>query len=155
MTTATATQKKTPAAQKVSAAPAKKTMTNYIEAVGRRKTAIARVRIVESAKLSVVINGKPLESYFATAHLRDTVTSPMTYEGAIGKFEVSAHVKGGGTTAQAEAIRLGISRAMLKDDVQLKGELKKLGFLRRDSRKVERKHFGLKKARKASQWKKR
>lgn len=127
----------------------------YIEAVGRRKSAVARVRVFESENTSVVINDRPLNGYFATAALRETVLSPLHREGMVGKYGVTVVVKGGGTTAQAEAIRHGLSRAIIKDDINQKGDLKKLGFLRRDAREVERKHFGLKKARKASQWKKR
>jgi small subunit ribosomal protein S9 len=149
MTTATA---KTPAPAK---AAKKITMKNYIESVGRRKTAVARVRLAEASKFSYVVNGKALEEYFGTEELRGIVIAPLTREGAIGKYDVSVVVNGGGVHAQAEAIRLGISRAIVKEDINLKGDLKKLGFLKRDSRKVERKHFGLKKARKASQWSKR
>lgn len=133
----------------------KKAAKGYIEAVGRRKTATARVRIAETTKNSVIINDRPLDSYFATPELRETVMAPISGEDATGKYDVSVRVFGGGTTAQAEAIRHGLSRALVKENASQKGELKKLGYLRRDARKVERKHFGLKKARKASQWKKR
>lgn len=127
----------------------------YIEAVGRRKTAIARVRVTGSAKATMTVNGRPLEGYFKTVALRETALAPMTRDGALGAYDVTVLVKGGGTTAQAEAIRHGLSRAIVKDDRNQKPDLKKQGFLRRDSREVERKHFGYKKARKASQWKKR
>lgn len=146
MATATKTEK---------TAPKMKSAKDYIETVGRRKTAIARVRIAEASKMNVLVNGKTLESYFGTPELRDTVTAPMTREGAVGKFEVTALVRGGGVRAQAEAIRHGIARGLVKDDEETRKELKKAGFLKRDSRKKERKHFGLKKARKASQWSKR
>lgn len=137
------------------AAKPKAAKAEYVEAVGRRKTAIARVRASVAAKNVYVINGKPVEEYFVTPQLRDIVLSPLAVEGIVGKYSVSAKVNGGGIHAQAEAIRHGLSRILVKEDAEQKKELKKLGFLKRDSRKKERKHFGLKKARKASQWSKR
>jgi small subunit ribosomal protein S9 len=128
---------------------------SYVESVGRRKTAIARVRVSSASKNSYEINGKSLEAYFAIPRLRSVVASALEYEGATGNFSVSAKVEGSGPSAQAEAIRLGIARAIVKDTPERRSEVKKLGFLKRDSRKKERKHFGLKKARKASQWSKR
>jgi small subunit ribosomal protein S9 len=145
MTTDTATKPKATKAKKG----------DYLEAVGRRKTAIARVRASESSKTAYTVNGKNVEEYFPTETLRDIVLSPITREGAVGKYSVSAKVSGGGIHAQAEAIRHGLSRILVKEDATQKKELKKLGFLKRDSRKKERKHPGLKKARKASQWSKR
>lgn len=127
----------------------------YIEAVGRRKTAIARVRISTSTKNDMTVNGKDMKVYFGTEDLRHTALSPLSREGATEHFSVSARVEGGGVNAQAQAIRHALSRAIVKSDETKKGELKKLGFLKRDSRKKERKHFGLKAARKASQWSKR
>lgn len=134
---------------------AKAAKAEYVEAVGRRKTAIARVRTSVGTKNIFIINGKTVEEYFATPQLRDIVLSPLAVEGVVGKYTVSAKVNGGGIHAQAEAIRHGLSRILVKEDETQKKELKKLGFLKRDSRKKERKHFGLKKARKASQWSKR
>ncbi len=133
----------------------KKSDALYIEAVGRRKTAIARVRATEATKNSYVVNGKPLEQYFATPELQGIVTSPLTREGFVGKYAVSVKVAGSGIHSQAEAVRHGLSRILVKEDATQKSELKKLGFIKRDSRKKERKHPGLKKARKASQWSKR
>jgi len=127
----------------------------YMEAVGRRKTAIARVRASVGTKTAITVNDKPLEQYFGTPSLCAIVTAPVTREGFAGKYAISVHVKGGGIHAQAEAIRHGLSRILVEEDAEQKKELKKMGFLKRDSRKVERKHFGLKKARKASQWSKR
>jgi small subunit ribosomal protein S9 len=127
----------------------------YIEAVGRRKTAIARVRMQSADKNAMTVNGKDVKNYFGTDDLRHAVLAPITREGVEAKFTVSALVQGGGVRAQAEAIRHALSRALVKNDETQKGELKKLGFLKRDSRKKERKHFGLKAARKASQWSKR
>ena len=140
---------------KTASKPAKKAGEVYMQAVGRRKTAIARVRAVPHAKSSYTINEKTLEKYFGTAELRAIVSSPLDREGFPGKYAVTVHVEGGGTHAQAEAIRHGLSRILVGEDATQKKELKKLGFLKRDSRKKERKHFGLKKARKASQWSKR
>ncbi len=147
MTTTTATTPKPKTVKKSDAA--------YMEAVGRRKTAIARVRATVSAKNSYTINDKTLEKYFGTPELRAIVSSPLGREGFPGKYMITIHVNGGGIHAQAEAIRHGLSRIIVEEDATQKKELKKLGFLKRDSRKKERKHFGLKKARKASQWSKR
>ena len=127
----------------------------YVEGIGRRKTAIARVRAAQSAKSAYTVNGKAIEEYFPTAELRAIALSPVTREGFPGKYVISVKVSGGGIHAQAEAVRHGLSRILVEEDATQKKELKKLGFLKRDSRKKERKHFGLKKARKASQWSKR
>lgn len=127
----------------------------YFEAVGRRKTAVARVRLYESARQSVTINDKSVAEYFPTAELRDTGTEALEKAKASKKFKVSAKVTGGGTTAQSEAVRLGIARALVLFDSELRKKLKQAGFLKRDPRVVERKKFGLKKARRAPQWSKR
>jgi small subunit ribosomal protein S9 len=127
----------------------------YIEGIGRRKTAVARVRAAQSAKSVYTINDKTVEEYFPTAELRAIATSPLDREGFPGKYTVTVRVSGSGIHSQAEAIRHGLSRILVEEDPTQKKELKKLGFLKRDSRKKERKHFGLKKARKASQWSKR
>ncbi len=137
------------------ATKAPKTTTRYIEAVGRRKTAIARVRATEATKNTFKINDRTLESYFGTVELQSIVSAPLDRDGVVFKFAVTVKVVGGGTHAQAEAIRHGLSRILVMEDKDQKAELKKLGFIRRDPRKKERKHFGLKKARKASQWSKR
>ena len=131
-----------------------KTTGKYIEGIGRRKTAIARVRITEAGKTSFMINDKSLEDYFPETY-RSIVESPFKLLALPVKYSVSIHVNGSGPHAQAEAIRHGLSRAILTTDLLLKGTLKKAGFLKRDSRTVERKHFGFKKARKSSQWSKR
>ncbi len=140
-------------AAKPKAAP--KATAKYIEAVGRRKTAIARVRATESTKNSFKVNDRTLESYFGTLELRSIVASPLERDGFVVKYSVTVKVVGGGTHAQAEAIRHGLSRIIVMEDAEQKAELKKLGYIKRDPRKKERKHFGLKKARKASQWSKR
>ncbi|XKT74265.1 MAG: 30S ribosomal protein S9 [Patescibacteria group bacterium UBA2163] len=129
------------------------TTAEYTEGTGRRKTAAARVRITPASKRSVVINNIPLEEYFDTEELRTTATSPL--EEGEELYTVTAVVKGGGVSAQAEAVRHGIARAMTERDAELRGALKKKGFLKRDPRVKERKKPGLKKARKAAQWSKR
>ena len=137
------------------AKPKIKKSVSYIEALGRRKRAIARVRATVAAKTTVSVNKKPLEQYFGTPKLRSTALSPIEREGFSTKYALSIVVYGGGINAQAEAVRHGLARILVKEDLEQKKALKKLGFLKRDSRKKERKHFGLKKARKASQWSKR
>ena len=127
----------------------------YIEAVGRRKTATARVRITPSTKASFTVNDKDVKEYFATEELQ-SISQEAIEKSSIGeKFTVTVHVNGGGIHAQAEAVRHGLSRTLVLRDEQVKIALKKLGFLKRDPRNVERKKFGLKKARKAPTWSKR
>lgn len=128
--------------------------TRYIEAVGRRKTSVARVRITPASKTVFKINDRELASYFLTEEQRKIVGEPINQSKA-GEFSVSVHVKGGGIHSQAEAVRHGLSRALVKNDESSKEKLKKSGFLKRDPRAKERRKFGLKKARKAPQWSKR
>jgi len=125
----------------------------YTEAVGRRKTATARVRITLGKQEKVVVNGKTGADYFVLPHVADEARSALSE--APEKFEVSAKVRGGGIKAQAQAIRHGISRALVKYNEELRKGLKQRGFLKRDPRMKERKKFGLKKARRAPQWSKR
>lgn len=127
----------------------------YIEAVGRRKTSIARVRITPDSKQSILINEKAFADHFPTKELQKTVGEAFEKIDIKDKFKVTAHVKGGGITSQAESVRLGISRALIEFDRNLRGALKKEGYLKRDPRSKERRKFGLKKARKAPQWSKR
>ncbi len=127
----------------------------YFEAVGRRKTAIARVRLFLDHKGGVVVNEKTPEAYFKTAALQKIVEDALVVGGVGMSAKVTAHVTGGGVHAQAEAIRHGISRALLKVDPEHRKQLKPRGFLKRDPRMKERRKFGLKKARKAPQWAKR
>ena len=129
--------------------------TKYYEAVGRRKTAIARVRLFPESKMSYKINEKSLESYFPVREMQNMVTEAVNNAKAAEKFLVSVKVKGGGLNGQAEAVRHGIARALLEYDVTLRGKVKKLGYLKRDPRAKERRKFGLKKARKSPQWSKR
>ncbi len=125
----------------------------YVEGIGRRKTSIARVRITEG-KGAVVVNDKKLEEFFTVPRLLDYVLSPLKKLG-IETLGVSVHVSGGGIAGQAQAIRHGLARAIMARDEGYKGQLRSLGFLTRDSRAVERKKYGLKKARKSPQWSKR
>ncbi|MBP6879421.1 MAG: 30S ribosomal protein S9 [Candidatus Pacebacteria bacterium] len=127
----------------------------YIETIGRRKTSSARVRVTPATKLSVVINDKPVTTYFMTKELETIVKSPFGESSLGDKFEVTAVVKGGGIHSQAEAVRHGISRALVEMSEEERGTLKKAGFLKRDPRSKERRKFGLKKARKSPQWSKR
>ncbi len=131
------------------------TKTKYFEAVGRRKTAVARVRLFVAPKSSYEVNEKSLEEYFATKEMQQTVTDAITHGKAAEKFHITAKVSGGGISAQSEAMRHGISRALLVYDITIRGRLKKIGFLKRDARAKERRKFGLKKARKSPQWSKR
>jgi small subunit ribosomal protein S9 len=127
----------------------------YIEAIGRRKTAGARVRIVLGGKNTYNVNGNSLATHFQTTSLQDTAKDALVKSDLDVKFNVSVHVKGGGVQSQAEAMRHGLARALVEFDPSLRKLLKKLGYLKRDPRKKERKKFGLKKARRAPQWSKR
>ncbi|MGL4741504.1 MAG: 30S ribosomal protein S9 [Sarcina sp.] len=121
---------------------------------GRRKTSVARVRLVPGEG-NVIINKRDIQTYFGLETLRMIVNQPLVLTETKDKYDVLVNVHGGGTTGQAGAIRHGISRALLKADETLRPELKKAGFLTRDSRMVERKKYGKKKARRSSQFSKR
>ncbi|MFA7169789.1 MAG: 30S ribosomal protein S9 [Candidatus Paceibacterota bacterium] len=129
----------------------------YFYATGRRKTAIAKVRVYEKGdKPGIVVNNAELSHYFAeNKTLIEKVYAPLNIFELKEKYTVTVKVLGGGTSAQAEAIRLGISRALLLINEEFKKDLKVHGYLTRDPREVERKKPGLKKARRAPQWKKR
>lgn len=127
----------------------------YIEAVGRRKTAAARVRIAADAKPSVLVNGKEVSGYFKTTEQRRVALEALAKAKAAQRFRITALISGGGLNAQAEALRHGIARALVIYDAELRKKLKKAGFLKRDPRAKERRKFGLKKARKSPQWSKR
>ena len=137
-------------------APAKKAVAkhDYIEAVGRRKTSIARVRITEGGK-DFTINGKSHVDYFPTAEMQMIVESPLKKVDLFGKFSVTVHVNGGGIHSQSEAVRHGLSRTLEQYQADFRKPLKDAGYLKRDPRAKERRKFGLKKARKAPQWSKR
>lgn len=126
----------------------------YIEAVGRRKTSVARVRITPASKTSFKVNEKDLATYFPTAELRGVIEEAVKTADT-GEFSITANIKGGGVHSQAEAMRLGIARAITDYNESTRGKLKVAGLLKRDPRAKERRKFGLKKARKAPQWSKR
>ena len=121
---------------------------------GRRKSAVARVRLLPG-KGEITVNGKKLDDYFGLELVKREVRRPLVITGTEGKFDVIAKVHGGGTTGQAGALRHSISRALIQSDAELRPILKKAGFLTRDPRMKERKKYGLKKARRASQFSKR
>ncbi|MDD5145901.1 MAG: 30S ribosomal protein S9 [Candidatus Pacebacteria bacterium] len=127
----------------------------YYEAVGRRKTAIARVRLFTQGDKDFLVNEKPLNQYFPTADLQGSAKAALDRMNCLDKFRILAKVKGGGLNAQSEAIRHGITRALVVFNPDFKKRLKKSGFLTRDPRMRERKKFGLKRARRAPQWQKR
>ena len=122
---------------------------------GRRKKAIARVRLIPSGDGSIIINKKTLDEYFGLDTLKYIVRQPLELLGVTAKYDVLVNVYGGGFTGQAGAIRHGISRALLEAEPESRTALKKEGFLTRDSRMKERKKYGLKKARRAPQFSKR
>ena len=123
-------------------------------AVGRRKKAIARVRLIPGEG-NIVINKRPIDEYFGLETLKTVVRQPLTLTDTLAKFDVIVNVTGGGYTGQAGAIRHGIARALVKADEELKDSIKKAGFLTRDPRMKERKKYGLKAARRAPQFSKR
>lgn len=121
---------------------------------GRRKSAIARVRLIPGEG-KITINKRDIDDYFGLETLKVVVRQPLTLTGTLDKYDVIASVIGGGLTGQAGAIRLGVARALLCADSELRPALKRAGFLTRDPRMVERKKYGLKKARRAPQFSKR
>ncbi len=126
----------------------------YFYGTGRRKKSVARVRVYPGTG-SIVINGKPIDEYFGLETMHLIVNQPLEITGNVGKFDVVANVTGGGLSGQAGAIRHGISRALVLADEANKPALKAAGFLTRDPRMKERKKYGLKAARRASQFSKR
>lgn len=131
----------------------------YIEAIGRRKTSTARVRVTEAGKNSFTVNGKTANEYFQTEDTRriahDAMAQAMTELMPGVKWSIEVKIVGGGHHSQAEALRHGLSRAFVEINAESRPKLKTLGFLKRDARAKERRKFGLKKARKAPQWSKR
>jgi len=121
---------------------------------GRRKTSVARVRLVPGEG-NIIVNERPLVEYFGLKTLELIIKQPLNITDTLGKYDVLAQVGGGGTTGQAGAVRHGIARALLKIDGDFRPPLKKAGLLTRDPREKERRKYGLKKARKASQFSKR
>ncbi|HHX58706.1 MAG TPA: 30S ribosomal protein S9 [Candidatus Moranbacteria bacterium] len=128
----------------------------YFEGTGRRKLAIARVRIYpESKQHQIMINQKSLDDYFKSEVIKDKILAPLLAVGMKDKIGLTAVVYGGGKTGQAEAIQLGLSRALVKYEADFQKPLRDLDYLKRDPRRKERKKPGLKKARRAPQWAKR
>ncbi len=126
----------------------------YYYGTGRRKTAVARVRLYRGDG-AFLINGKQMTDLYARPTLREAILEPLRVTGNLGKFNVQVRVVGGGTSGQAGAIRHGVARALLNADEELKTALRKGGYLTRDPRMKERKKYGLKRARRAPQYTKR
>lgn len=127
----------------------------YAEGVGRRKTAVARVRLYAGGQGSFLVNNRAFEEYFPIVALQTPVMEPFALTGTKGTFDVSVHVRGGGVHSQAGAVRLGIARALEKTDGTFRKSLRAADLLTRDPREKERKKPGLKRARRAPQWQKR
>ena len=125
-----------------------------VQSTGRRKESVARVRLYDGTG-AMTLNGKSLEKYFPTVAQRMRVLEPLKVADAEGRYDIIAKLEGGGTTGQADALRLGIARGLIELDPELRGDLKRAGLLTRDSRVVERKKYGLRKARRAPQYTKR
>ena len=122
---------------------------------GRRKTAVARVRIIPGGEGGIIVNKKPIEEYFDRSDHVQAASRPIEHAERVGEFAVHVNVRGGGNTGQAGAISHGLARALVKADESLKPTLKKAGFLTRDPRMVERKKYGQKGARARFQFSKR
>ena len=133
----------------------KKNLSPYFYAVGRRKTAVATVRVFSNKALVQTVNGKELRDYFLNQTLISNVLKPFNDLGLNNQFSFTAKIVGGGKTGQADALRLAIARALILQDPESRLALKKNGLLSRDSREKESKKYGLKKARKAPQFSKR
>ncbi len=127
----------------------------YFEAIGRRKTAVARVRLFTRGEKQFLINNKPYEEYFKVSEDQQTATASMKKMKCLDKFRITVVVRGGGRHAQAEAVRHGTARVLVDFNNNFRKRLRKAGFLTRDPRMRERKKFGLKRARRAPQWAKR
>lgn len=127
----------------------------YYESVGRRKRAVARIRLFTRGDKDFLVNKRPFVQYFPTDELQNLAGGALKKMKVMDKFRITAVVRGGGSSGQAEAVRHGISRALMKFNADFRKRLKRAGFLTRDPRETERKKFGLKKARRAPQWSKR
>ncbi len=127
----------------------------YYEGIGRRKTSTARVRLHTGGTGAVTVNDKPMAEYFGRQADSMKVVAPLKLAGAEQRFDVTVKVSGGGDTGQADAVAMGVARALLESDPELKPMLRKAGYLTRDARAKERKKAGLKRARKAPQYTKR
>ena len=127
---------------------------DFFYGTGRRKTSVSRTRLYQGAG-EITVNGRPYEDYFPRATLQMIIRQPLNLTKTLGKFDIKATVDGGGLAGQAQALRHGISRALLDFDPELRPVLKKAGFLTRDSRVKERKKYGLRSARARFQYSKR
>ena len=127
----------------------------YYEGIGRRKTSTARVRLHTGGTGTITVNDKPVEQYFGRQTDAQNVAVPLKLAGADKRFDVTVKVSGGGDTGQSDAVAMGVARALLESDPELKPMLRKAGYLTRDARAKERKKPGLKRARKAPQYTKR
>jgi small subunit ribosomal protein S9 len=127
----------------------------YYEGIGRRKTSTARVRLHSGGTGAITVNDKPVSEYFGRQTDAQNVAAPLRLAGVEQRFDVTVKVSGGGDTGQADAVAMGVARALLVSDPELKPMLRKAGYLTRDARAKERKKPGLKRARKAPQYTKR
>lgn len=127
---------------------------NYYYGTGRRKSSVARV-FIKAGSGNIVVNGKPVDQYFSRETGRMIVRQPLVLIERAANFDIMVNVNGGGETGQAGAVRHGITRALIEYDAELKGALKKAGFVTRDAREVERKKVGFHKARRRKQFSKR
>lgn len=146
--------------KKATTKPAKKPVravpkVRYVFALGRRKTADAKVKLWKEGSGEFKVNDRDLANYFPTMHLQKAAVAALETTGLLKKVDIAVKAAGGGVAAQAQAVGLGVSRALIKADPALRSALKKQGLLRRDARKKERKKPGLKRARRAPQWQKR
>ena len=142
--------------RKISEAPTEEeSRRDYLRGIGRRKESVALVRLYKNGSGKIVVNNRDFAQYFPVFELQQIVKSATTTVGQVDKVDISVKVMGGGIRGQADAVRLGISRALIGLNPTFRRSLKKVGFLTRDARAVERKKFGLKKARRAPQWQKR
>lgn len=131
------------------------TQPKFIEAIGRRKEAVARVRLHHGGSGTITINDRSLMEYLPIQIMQEIVTSPLRETGMENVFDIMVHVRGGGIHGQADSIRLGIARALTEFNPEFRSTLKKRGFLSRDARVRERKKYGKKAARRSPQWSKR
>lgn len=144
----------TPAAEQAEQ-PAEQKKMAFLYGLGRRKEAIARVKVYKNGTGKVSVNSRDLIQYFPAFDLQNTILAPLKNVGQLNKLDIQAKVQGGGFRSQAESIRLGVSRALLGLNPLFRKNLRKAGFLTRDPREKERKKYGLKRARRAPQWQKR